>query len=165
VQGSSLGFPAEDVMSKVGRIRFISIDGGHWPEIVVNDLRLAQSCAAPGQVIALDDFMNVDWTGVTVGFLEWYLKEGSDYAPFALSQRKLYLCPKEYAGSYQACLRQYRVIRYHTKKTADLLGYEVPVISGPYPGVRGRTAAYLRKYVPKMYTAARANRVGGQQTA
>lgn len=165
VKGSSLGFPPEGILSRVGPVRFISIDGGHWPEIVVNDLRLAQACAAPGQIIALDDFLNVDWAGVTVGFFDWYLREGNDYAPFALSHGKLYLCPKYYRDSYQACLRRRPLLRYNTKKTADLLGYDVPVISGPNGGLRGRIGAYLRKYSPNQYAVARARFTGSQPLA
>src|SRR5258708_1747898 len=42
IHGSSLDVTASEVVSKVGRCRLLSIDGGHTAECTLNDLRLAE---------------------------------------------------------------------------------------------------------------------------
>jgi hypothetical protein len=155
IKASSLGFPPDEILTKAGPLRFISIDGGHWSEIVENDLEIARQCAAPGQIIALDDFLSVEWSGVTVGFFNWYQKYGQDYCPLAITGSKLYLCQRSHHEIYSQCLLQNRLLRYNTKKVMGFLGVDVPVISGPNAGVWGRVGAYLRKYNPALYQAAR----------
>jgi len=160
IKASSLGFPPQTILDKTGPVRFISIDGGHWSEIVENDLELARQCAAPGQIIALDDFLSVEWSGVTVGFFNWYHKAGQEYSPLALTGSKLYLCHRTHHEMYSKCLLENRVLRYNTKKVMGFLGVDIPVISGPNAGLWGRAGAYLRKYNPALYQAARSRLSG-----
>lgn len=92
------------IESAVGKVRLMSIDGGHWCEIVVNDLCVAASCLHEDGVAILDDVLNSYWVGVSEG-LACYLWEAYDRAairsrlpaakrlvPFAVGSNKALLC-------------------------------------------------------------------------
>src|SRR4051812_2969356 len=55
----------EEICDAVGKVRFFSVDGGHWLEIVHNDLRLAEASISEHGVIALDDFHRSEWPDVS----------------------------------------------------------------------------------------------------
>jgi hypothetical protein len=69
---SSQEVETSDIIDAVGPARFFSIDGGHWLEIVQNDLRLAEASLATHGVIALDDFHRAEWPNVSAGYFAWY---------------------------------------------------------------------------------------------
>src|SRR5690606_5984717 len=83
---------ADDILSSVGRVRFFSIDGGHWRSIVASDLSLAEAVLADQGVIALDDFLRSEWPDVSLGFFHWYENGPKSIRPFAVGHNKLYLC-------------------------------------------------------------------------
>jgi len=155
LKASSLGLPSKNILDRAGPLRFISIDGGHWQEIVENDLELARLCAAPGQIIALDDFFDVDWPGVTAALMAWFHKSGHDYCPLAVTPGKLYLCHRNHYDLYKSCLVEHLPIIYHLKKTTSLFGFDTLILSGPQSGVRGRLSAWLRTYQPRLYEITR----------
>lgn len=80
---AGLGFGAR-------RFRFMSIDGGHSEAVTANDLRLAEGVMLPGGLVALDDILSHQWTGVISGLVR-YLAEGGTLVPFALVPNKLLL--------------------------------------------------------------------------
>jgi len=98
--GSSMGFPAENIVSKIGNVRFFSIDGGHEGVHVENDSRLALACLAPYGVLAFDDFFNTLYPDLSVVLMDFIRRKDVDLVPFCLSQNKLYLCKREYHGLY-----------------------------------------------------------------
>ena len=55
-KGLSVDVRSEYVLEQVGRVRFFSVDGGHWNFIVRSDLTLAEMTLAAGGVVALDDY-------------------------------------------------------------------------------------------------------------
>lgn len=92
------------IESAVGKVRLLSIDGGHWCEIVVNDLCVAASVLHENGVAVLDDVLNSYWVGVSEG-LACYLWDAYDRAairsrlpatkrlvPFAIGSNKALLC-------------------------------------------------------------------------
>jgi hypothetical protein len=94
----------EYVAASVGPIRIISIDGGHWRDIVVNDLCVAASCLHENGIAVLDDVFDMYWPGVAEG-LTCYLwdayEQGAIHArlppkgrlvPFAVGCNKTLLC-------------------------------------------------------------------------
>ena len=87
---SSLNLSPNDIMSKVGKVRLLSIDGGHTPEVVVNDFKLGESILNKGGIIILDDYFNDEWPGVSEGTNEYFLKNKSELIPFAISPNKIF---------------------------------------------------------------------------
>ena len=53
-------------------VQFFSVDGGHWRDIVVNDLGIAGDAVGERGVIALDDFLHKEWPDVSRGFFDWH---------------------------------------------------------------------------------------------
>src|SRR5271170_5492307 len=89
--GSSDELDVSQLMDSPKKARFIHIDGGHDRESVTHDLVLATSVLCEQGIIVLDDFLNPEWPGVTIAVLE-FLNENVDYAPFAITRGKLYVC-------------------------------------------------------------------------
>lgn len=93
-----------EIAARAGPIRLISIDGGHWRDIVINDLCVAASCLQEYGVAVLDDVLNPYWAGVSEG-LACYLWGAYDrgriharlpatkrLVPFAVGCNKALLC-------------------------------------------------------------------------
>jgi hypothetical protein len=91
--GDSLLLRAEDVLalSGGGKFRFISVDGGHTAEHVMNDLGLASDLIVSGGVVFLDDFFGPHWPGVTEGFIRFMLHANRNLAPVIFADNKLML--------------------------------------------------------------------------
>jgi hypothetical protein len=71
--------------------KFLSIDAGHAPENVINDLCLGQDVIVPGGIIALDDYLNPYWEGVTDGFYRFMRYHNRRLRPFMFFRNKLFL--------------------------------------------------------------------------
>lgn len=130
--GSSLDVKPQDVTAAVGEARFFSVDGGHWHDIVINDLDLAAATLNDGGIIALDDFLSKAWPDVSYGFFDWY-RNGQDFMPIAQGTSKLYLAHKAKAQAYLDGLMANPVIRSRIYKTYDFLGMTMPLLINPYP--------------------------------
>src|ERR1700761_238614 len=91
-QASSMDVTAEDIVEAVGPVRLFSVDGGHWLDIVRNDLAVAEDTLAEGGVIALDDFHRPEWPEVSAGYFKWFETRKKNVVPFAIGFNKLYLC-------------------------------------------------------------------------
>lgn len=131
--GSSLDVKPETITQAVGEVRFFSVDGGHWHDIVINDLDLAAAVLNDGGIIALDDFLSKAWPDVSHGFFDWYNKSGQDFAPIAIGTSKLYLARKGKAGAYLNGLMANPAIRSRVYKTYDFMDVKVPLLINPYP--------------------------------
>jgi hypothetical protein len=93
-----------DVISRIGQIRIISIDGGHWRDIVINDLCVAASCLHENGIVVLDDVFCEYWPGVTEGLtcylwnayergaIQSRLPPQGKLVPFAVGCNKTLLC-------------------------------------------------------------------------
>jgi hypothetical protein len=92
------------IAAEIGPVRVMSIDGGHWRDIVINDLCVAASCLHENGVVVLDDVFDMYWPGVTEG-LTCYLWDAYDrgkfrsrlpadkkLVPFAVGCNKTLLC-------------------------------------------------------------------------
>jgi len=131
--GSSFDVTPEIVTQAVGETRFFSVDGGHWHDIVINDLDLAGATLNQGGIIALDDFLAKAWPDVSYGFFDWYRATGGDFAPIAIGTSKLYLARKGMAQAYLDGLMANPAISSRIYKTYDFLGMKVPLLINPYP--------------------------------
>ena len=126
IQESSLDLEPLGFLSR--RFRLVSIDGGHTAPIVVNDLRLAERTLLASGIVALDDILNHDWTGVLTG-LAAYVAGGGTLLPFALVPNKLLLTTDAAAAS-----RGRELLRRHFPLALSKAGLEF---------LNGRVDSYL----------------------
>jgi hypothetical protein len=149
---------AEDILSQVGPVRLFSVDGGHWLDIVVNDLRIAEATLAPHGVVVLDDFHRHDWPDVSAGYFRWFSERRSAIVPFAIGLNKLYLCHSEFVDFYKETLRSGPVMRHLGAKQCEFQGFAVPVYESrllPEDTFKDRCKAYLRIVHPEKVASAK----------
>lgn len=73
------------------KFKFVSIDAGHHYHNVMADLKLAEQIVSRNGVVVVDDWMSMEWYGVTQATME-YMKNGGILVPFCGHGKKLYLC-------------------------------------------------------------------------
>ena len=88
-----------------GPFRFISVDGGHTPEITAHDLATAEGALAPGGVIILDDCFNEFWPGVSDGVHDYFSNTKRTIVPFATGGNKTFFSAPEFAARYIEVIR------------------------------------------------------------
>lgn len=108
-----------------GDVRFFSIDGGHTESITENDLRLAEKCISADGVVAVDDIINVSWTGV-LGGVARYLQRDAGLVAFAMPPQKLLLCRPGRVEFYRNYLRNAFSGAIH-KLDAEFLGQSIDI--------------------------------------
>ena len=144
----------EDILRSVGRVRFFSIDGGHWADIVRHDLRLAEQTIAVHGVVALDDFLRPEWPEVSAGYFAWVAARSQPIVPFAIGFNKLYLCDAAYAARYQQALSASGFLNAFISKRYDFGGVDIPIYqAAPLPEWRWKTRLthHLRLFHPELY--------------
>lgn len=149
---------ADEIKNAVGDIRFFSIDGGHFREIVRNDFELAEKVLTNGGVIALDDFMRPEWPDVSIGFFDWYEYSSRSIVPFAIGYNKLYLCHKSKVFEMINTLESSMFLKHFLSKHYKFCGNEIPIFQTyPLPewGMRTRIKEYLKLYYPDLYVKVR----------
>lgn len=67
---------------------FCHVDGGHSRRETYNDLRLAHSILQPGGMVALDDYFNAEFPGVSEGAIEFMLRHPDALRPAAIGYNK-----------------------------------------------------------------------------
>ena len=100
VESDSLTLTTDDILSRVGRTRIFSVDGGHLYHHVAHDLPLAFSTLAPGGVIIMDDFCNSEWPEVTSATYDFVRAQEGKIVPAILTRNKLYLATPDIASAY-----------------------------------------------------------------
>lgn len=68
---------------------FCHIDGGHSTEETHHDLSLAADVAMPGALVALDDYFNPSFPGVSEGTVRYLLEHPGDLVPLAIGANKV----------------------------------------------------------------------------
>jgi Methyltransferase domain len=128
LKSSSLEIGAEEIVRRVGQVRFFSIDGGHMYKHVDNDLRLAKETLTRDGVICLDDILNVVWPEVAIAAFDWLRTTGNRFVPFLVTDNKLYLCDSSYASFYLAMIREDKKLNSMVFRSISLLSHEVVVL-------------------------------------
>jgi hypothetical protein len=149
---------ADDILVQVGPVRLFNIDGGHWLDIVVNDLHIAEAALAPHGVIVLDDFHRHDWPDVSAGYFRWFSERKRPIVPFAIGLNKLYLCQSEFADFYQKALLKGPVMQHLRARTCEFQGLTVPVYESrllPEDTFKDQCKAYLRIVHPEKVASAK----------
>lgn len=134
--GDSNKLEAGQIASLVGDpVRLFSIDGGHWRDIVLNDLYVAADALHDCGVVILDDVFNKYFPGVGEGLAAYthdatpkrfknYRNTENRLRPFAIGCNKVLLCLekqwKEYnyafAAQYFGETRRVEVQGWNTEK-------------------------------------------------
>lgn len=109
LEGDSMSLQDSDLraLMRQDRIRLFSVDGGHNPEHVVNDMSIAQTFLAPRGVVMLDDFFGYMWPSVTEGFFRYMATANRRLAPFLIFQNKVFLTTYSEHESMLTALRAY----------------------------------------------------------
>lgn len=81
--------------------RLFHIDGGHRPEDLIADLRVAARALAPAGVVVVDDVFNPSWPGVSEGFFRFMWEEPETFTPFLIGGNKVFLTRPAEAGRYR----------------------------------------------------------------
>lgn len=148
-----------DLISRVGPIRLFSIDGGHWLDIVVNDLILAEEVLAEYGVIALDDFHRAEWPEVSAGYFKWFAGRKRPIVPFAIGFKQIYLCQSDRVDFYQKVLAENNFLSKLKVKTCDFQEIKLPVYQmalRPESSLTDLFKFYLRTMHPDTFVAAKA---------
>ncbi len=117
---------AEEVTSRAGICRIVSIDGGHTADTTENDLRLCADLLAEGGIAIIDDYFHPLWPDVSCGVARYLMAPGSTLAPFMVTPNKLFLCRPTWAGRYADAMRQR--FRWDISKESRMFGADVVVL-------------------------------------
>ena len=115
---------------RAGPIRFFSVDGGHELHHVIEDGDLARNTLAPHGVICFDDFCNPEWSEVTLGVFD-FLRKHKDFLPFAITEKKAYVCRRGYEGFYREAVLGSELLASFPKSVTRMLGHEPIFVSHP----------------------------------
>ncbi|MGE2724330.1 class I SAM-dependent methyltransferase [Mycolicibacterium pulveris] len=123
----SCSVSADDLRTKTGPLRLMSIDGGHTEDITHNDMGLAEDLLLDEGILVLDDVYSERWPAVAAGAFRFVLEPGRRLRPFAISPNKTYFCKSpDAAAHYRKALgancRELRVSR------ATVFGSEVLIL-------------------------------------
>jgi SAM-dependent methyltransferase len=81
--------------------RFFHIDGGHWPEIVLSDLKTADRALLPEGVVAVDDVFNPNWPGVGEGFYQFSREYPDRLVPIIIGANKVFLARPQFVETFR----------------------------------------------------------------
>lgn len=126
---NSLTLAAGELLEAAGgrRFRLFSVDGGHTPEITINDLRLAAEIMTEDGVIILDDLFSQMWPGVMTGFTRFMADNPNRLFPFALCGNKALLSTnREGAERWLDLLKP--AADYYLSRTDELFGHPVQIL-------------------------------------
>lgn len=147
IASSSLDLQPRDLGAK---LRFASVDGAHWHDAVVSDLKLVEGAAGDDCVIALDDMFNPVFPEVMSGFFTWWASR-PNFIPLATSNGKAYLCRPAQQEHYQKVLLANGHLHFNHVKTIDFLGSQILVLAGFGGRLRPTLARTLYVYSPGLH--------------
>ena len=86
IQADSSSFSADAIGHEFS---FCHIDGGHSPQETYNDLDLCCRILKPGGLLAMDDYFNPAFPGVSEGAVQFKLEQGNKLKPIAIGFNKV----------------------------------------------------------------------------
>lgn len=138
---SSLHVQPDEIVAMCGKVRLVSVDGGHTEECVVNDLSLAGAILLDWGIAVVDDYFNPCWPDVSTGVAKYLLSRYSRLCPFAISPNKVYLCRPECAGFYRSEIRRY----FYCDRESQMFGSAVDLYAVRPPNYHASVASILRE--------------------
>lgn len=130
LEGDSSKLEYSDILARLGKVRFVHIDGGHLTEHVLADSLLSAEIISNEGIICFDDFFNTEWPEVTTACLE-FLKSQKELVPFLISDKKLYVCPNASAEGYRKEISLSSRLETFHRNDRVLLDQPVTVLSHP----------------------------------
>jgi hypothetical protein len=107
---------------------FCHVDGGHSARETYSDIVLCQQLLLPGGLLALDDYFNQEWPGVSEGALRYLLEHTEAFTTIAIGFNKVLLQKNPASLDLGLYLRQQAPDV--PRKLVDFCGSPVVVISG-----------------------------------
>lgn len=110
--------------------RIVSVDGAHFGMAAFHDLVLASAVMHPKGIVALDDFSNDGWPGVSSAYATFVAVWSERLQPFLLTKSKLYLSRPAFHEMYleemaslfpnsTVCPGQFLVMKPDTRVTLE----------------------------------------------
>jgi Methyltransferase domain len=132
-KADSLTLTADDILSRVGRVRIFSVDGGHLYRHVAHDLPLVFSTLVPGGVIVVDDFCNSEWPEVTAATYDFVRAQAGKIVPAILTKKKLYLAPPKVASAYGEFATRFAAReKQMSSGPVEVMGRAVPYLTNSF---------------------------------
>jgi hypothetical protein len=110
-----------ETTSSIQRCSYISIDGGHTLEVVLNDLEIASKLVTNDGFVIVDDYMNHGWPSVTDAIFRFMAKKDT-LVPFASSKNKLWMCKITHRDKYYEYIK---TIPNFNLRLTSLSGHEI----------------------------------------
>eukprot|EP00927_Polykrikos_kofoidii_P066823 TRINITY_DN62384_c0_g1_i1.p1 TRINITY_DN62384_c0_g1~~TRINITY_DN62384_c0_g1_i1.p1 ORF type:complete len:369 (+),score=41.65 TRINITY_DN62384_c0_g1_i1:91-1107(+) len=140
--GASFELTDMELHRRAGPFRLLHIDGGHYFEATLHDLRIAACSMVPGGIIMLDDLNSGIFPGVQQAFHHFMLVDRPrlrpTLVPFMLIGR-LYITDRQFVEKYQKAIRQNLPEKAFWKEAKYLYGQELLLpagLSNADPGIR-----------------------------
>ncbi len=127
ITANSMDVAAEQIRESVnGPVRLFSVDGGHTPELTINDLHIAEASLAEGGLVILDDVFSSMWPGVIEGLLTYLDLPQTLLTPFAFIGNKTLLAHPDRSQFYRDALEGYTPYINNRKDT--FFGHPVTIL-------------------------------------
>lgn len=112
-----------DTMKKMSETRIFHIDGGHFIEVVLNDLAIAQKCLHLGGVIIIDDYWHSGFPEVQEAVNKYFhISDMIKAVPFAVGKNKIFLVGITYKDEILKWFKEN--LPEDKQKPVKVLGYE-----------------------------------------
>ncbi|MGK6312087.1 class I SAM-dependent methyltransferase [Neorhizobium sp. DT-125] len=131
IRRDSMQVQAEEIVGKIGRVRFFSIDGGHMLHHVAADSRLAADSLADHGIIAFDDTFNPAWPEVTVGMADFLREQRGMFSTFCMTKYKTYVCRSQFYEFYCKVISEAPNLRAFEHLETQFLGSKVARLHNP----------------------------------
>jgi hypothetical protein len=118
IQSDSLN---ERIFENIEPCSYISVDGGHTPAHVMNDMIMVQKCMAHHGLIIVDDYFNHWWPTVTEGIVK-FLMTTPKIVPFCTSPNKMWFCNLSYRDQY---IKHVATIENYGQTPTAFFGYPI----------------------------------------
>lgn len=117
---------AEDIVARSGKIKFFSVDGCHEVLHTTRDIEFAMSVTCDDGIIAVDDYTNPNWPGVSEAVAKMYLMREFQYVPLLVTCNKLLLCSASFHRDFLKVVQDYVSTNHKTTrmKRVKRFGYE-----------------------------------------
>lgn len=125
LKGNTLHINRDDILKRTNAqpIRMVHVDGGHFKEIVANDLELSQSLICDGGVIIVDDYWHSGFPGVQEGVNRFFnFATSTKIIPFLTGNNKLFLTTHGYHAKYLEAMES--VLPMERQKRITQFGYD-----------------------------------------
>jgi hypothetical protein len=122
---------AQRFIEERGRVAFFSVDGCHEVLHTMRDIEFAMEVVDHRGVIAVDDYTNPSWPGVSEAVARMYLMGNYPFVPLAVTCNKLLLCSYSFHRIYLAAVHAY-ILKHHTEtrmKKVSRFGYDTLTIA------------------------------------